>query len=259
MVNIQLYNNDCLLQMQSIPDKSIDLICCDLPYGVTACEWDTIIPFDKLWEQYNRIIKPTRAIVLTATQPFSSALVMSNVKNFKHEWIWDKITGIGFQIANHRPMQQHEHVLVFANGATYYKPQMSKMRKSIPSRVYNMNYNINYNINHNRQLNRVSNTIDYIAPVRTHYFPKSILTISYGGKVNLISPTQKPVDLFRYLIKTYSDEGDTVLDNCMGSGTTGVACIKENRKFIGIEMNKTYFEAASKRIDETQPYINFNE
>jgi site-specific DNA-methyltransferase (adenine-specific) len=233
----KVYLGDCLEVMKDIPDKSIDMILCDLPYGTTACKWDTIIPFEPLWEQYKRIIKDNGAIVLTASQPFTSALVMSNIKMFKYEWIWDKDRSCGSVLAKIRPLKYHENVLVFCKSKEIYNPQMTKgkMQKKA-SGGKSDNYGnvpiVRYN----------SDT----------YYPRSIQTFkachNMTGKVH---PTQKPVALFEYLIKTYTNEGDLVLDNCMGSGTTGVACKNLNRHFIGIEKDKEYFKIAEHRIKNT--------
>jgi len=228
-----------LEKMKDIPDGSIDMIFCDLPYGTTKCKWDVVIPFEPLWEQYKRIIKPNGAIVLTASQPFTSALVMSNPKMFKYEWIWDKITGRGHLVAKYRPMAQHENILVFGNGKVKYNPQMVLMDK--PQKGKSM------------EASRTSimggrTTKESEIIIRTHKYPKTIITQGVDGKY--LHPTQKPVALFEYLIKTYTNEGDLVLDNCMGSGTTGVACKNLNRNFIGIELDPDYFKIAEKRINE---------
>ena len=237
----KLYNGDCLELMNNIPDKSIDMILCDLPYGVTRCKWDAIIPFEPLWEQYNRIIKDNGAIVLFATQPFSSLLVVSNIKNFKHEWIWQKEKGIGFQIAKYRPMQEHEHILVFTNKKqrVNYYPLMEE-RDAIYTRKGCVG-----------DLNRSKNQVCCLSNATikdrtyTHKYPTSIK--KFKRDIGL-HPTQKPVALLEYLIKTYTNEGETVLDNCMGSGSTGVACLNTNRKFIGIELDDDYFNIAKNRI-----------
>ena len=234
-----LYLGDCLEKMKDIPDKSIDMILCDLPYGTTACKWDVVIPFEPLLEQYKRIIKPNGAIVLTASQPFTSALVMSNPKMFKYEWIWDKITGRGHLVAKYRPMAQHENILVFGNGKVKYNPQMVLMDK--PQKGKSM------------EASRTSimggrTTKESEIIIRTHKYPKTIITQGVDGKY--LHPTQKPVALLEYLIKTYTLEGETVLDNCMGSGSTGAACKNLNRNFIGIELDPEYFKIAEKRINE---------
>lgn len=223
--------------MKDIPDKSIDMILCDLPYGTTSCKWDTIIPFEPLWEQYKRIIKDNGAIVLTASQPFTSALVMSNIKMFKYEWIWNKITGRGHLVAKYRPMAQHEDILVFGNGKIKYNPQMILMDK--PQKGKSM------------ESSRTSimgghTTKKSEIVFRTHKYPKTIITQGVDGRY--VHPTQKPVALFEYLIKTYTNEGDIVLDNCAGSGTTGVACKNLNRNYILIEKEQEYIDIINKRL-----------
>lgn len=237
-----LYLGDCLKVMKSIPDKSIDAIICDLPYGTTACKWDSIIPFEPLWEQYKRIIKDNGAIVLTASQPFTSALVMSNAKWFKHEWIWEKEKGVGFQIAKYRPMQKHESVLVFCKTSPKYFPIMEL--RDVP---YTRKGCVG-------DINKTTNGVCKIAHetiqdrTYTHRYPTSIRLFPRDKEKQ--HPTQKPVALMEYLVKTYTNEGDTILDNCMGSGTTGVACKNLGRKFIGIEKDENYFNIAKARINE---------
>lgn len=239
MEDIKLIHGDCLVEMQKIADKSIDCIICDLPYGTTACKWDTIVPFDKLWEQYNRIIKDNGAICLFAVQPFTSALVNSNIKNYKHHWIWDKGRGTGFQVAKYRPMMQTEDIIVFScgRGSIVYNPQMIKLDK--PKR-----YTYASSSNGTNPLARFGKKNYEV----THKYPTNIISIKKDSKS--IHPTQKPVALIEYLIKTYSNEGDLILDNCMGSGSCGVAAVNTNRKFIVIELDENYFNIAKQRIDE---------
>ena len=235
---INLMQGDCLELMKDVPDKSVDMILCDLPYGTTACKWDTIIPLDPLWEQYERIIKDNGAVVLTGSQPFTSALVMSNPKWFKYAWVWDKVKPSGFQIAKYRPMMRQEDVLVFGKGRINYYPIMTEREKVKKSKVYKSS-----------DSSPLANN-DGIERVYTQKYPQSILTYSNANQSGKVHPTQKPVPLFEYLIKTYTNEGETILDNCMGSGTTGVACKNLNRNFIGMELDKEYFEIAKKRIAE---------
>ena len=231
-----IIQGDCLGVMRDMPDESADLILCDLPYGTTSCSWDTIIPFEPLWAAYKRIIKPNGAIVLTASQPFTSALVMSNAAMFKHEWIWNKVRGTGFQIAKYRPMQQHESILVFCRGSLNYFPIMTKRDIEKTSKCYTPSDSnpLKYN--------------DGCARTYTHRFPVSILTYSNASQYNKLHPTQKPVALFEYLIRTYTNEGEVVLDNCIGSGTTAVACIRSSRHYIGIELEQKYVDIANERI-----------
>jgi site-specific DNA-methyltransferase (adenine-specific) len=230
-----LVNADCFDVFPFIEDKSIDAIICDLPYGTTACKWDTIIPFEPLWEQYKRIIKDNGAIVLTASQPFTSALVMSNPNWFKYQWIWDKKIPSGMSYARFQPMRQHEDVLVFCGGKTIYNAQMIKRDKPIKGGGMSKGETTN-----NQNLVALKKTYDFKNPT-------SIITFDKIRK-NSLHPTQKPVALFEYLIKTYTNEGDTVLDNTMGSGTTNLACLKLNRKSIGIEKEKQYYDVAVRRL-----------
>jgi len=208
--------------------------------GTTACKWDTIIPFEPLWEQYKRIIKDNGAIVLTASQPFTSALVMSNIKMFKYEWVWDKrLAGNGI-LAKIQPLKIHENILVFSKGKVRYIPQMTKgvFRKKLTSNPKVSEIN---NGDGNKRAKETEND---------DYYPKTILDFSMAGhRKGRLHPTQKPVALFEYLIKTYTNEGELVLDNCMGSGTTGVACKNLNRNFIGIELDPEYFVMANKRLN----------
>ena len=236
--NIIIKQGDCLELMKDIPDKSIDMVLCDLPYGTTACKWDTIIPFELLWEQYKRIIKKHGAIVLTATQPFASALVISNPKGFKHEWVWDKVRSSGFQVAKYKPMQRHENALVFTSKGerVNYFPIMELRDKTVKGRVAS------------RSESSPLKYSDGKARIYTHKNPQSIVVFPKPNRA--VHPTQKPVELCEYLIKTYTNEGETVLDNCMGSGTTAIACINTNRNFIGFELDKHYYDIANERIQK---------
>ena len=230
----QVIQGDCLEVMKDIPDKSIDMILCDLPYGTTACKWDTIIPFEPLWEQYKRIIKDNGAIVLTASQPFTSALVMSNPKMFKYCWVWNKAKAANYVNAKKQPLKIHEDIAVFCKGNNY-NPQktIGKFRKKGGYTV-------------NREVAVAQNPI---VSFNDTYYPKSILDFSVAGnKDSTLHPTQKPVALFEYLIKTYTNEGDLVLDNCAGSGTTGVACKNLNRNYILIEKEQEYIDIINKRL-----------
>jgi len=223
--------------MKDIPDKSIDAIICDLPYGTTACKWDIVIPFEPLWEQYKRIIKDNGAIVLFGSQPFTSALVMSNLKWFKYEWVWNKkLAGNGI-LAKIQPLKIHENIIVFSNGKVRYNPQMTKGR--LRKKMFN-------GVGKTEILQTLSECKETF---NDEYYPVSIQEFSMAGsRINRLHPTAKPVALLEYLIKTYTNEGETVLDNTMGSGTTGVACVNTNRNFIGIEKDDKYFEIASNRI-----------
>jgi site-specific DNA-methyltransferase (adenine-specific) len=236
---INLMHGDCLELMKDIPDGSVDMILCDLPYGTTACKWDSVIPFEPLWAQYKRVIKRNGAIVLTASQPFTTALISSNMRDFRYCWVWDKVIPSGFNYARFQPMRQHEDVLVFyaeaptydANGEALAKPQKYKPAHSASDSSH---------MTHSLARDTVLTA--------THKKKRSILQFP---KVRIGDhPTQKPVALMEYLIRTYTKEGETVLDNCMGSGTTGVACVNTRRRFIGIEQDDKYFDIARKRIDE---------
>ena len=246
MPKIELIQGDCLEKMKDIPDGSIDMILCDLPYGTTACQWDTVIPFEPLWEQYRRIIKNNGAIVLTASQPFTSALVMSNVEMFKYAWVWVKNKKTGFLNAKKQPLRQVEDVVVFYKKQPTYIPQKTHGHKPVNSFT-----------KHTSDGSTMGKTkIGITGGGQTDRYPSNVLTIpvvnndnSNGDKFH---PTQKPVALFEYLIKTYTKEEDLVLDNCMGSGTTGVACKKLNRNFIGIELDPEYFKIAEKRIEDNE-------
>lgn len=254
MPRIELIQGDCLEKMKYIPDKNIDMILCDLPYGTTSCKWDTIIPFEPLWEQYSRIIRPNGAIVLTTSQPFTSALVMSNIKQFKYEWVWDKVNKFsGHLNAKKQPMRQTERVSVFCYGSTNYYPQMENgepytaISSGSKSQIYG------------KQTDKIKTVSD------GKRYPRDIIKIKGDerGTVGRIHSTQKPVALFEYLIKTYTMEDETVLDNCMGSGTTGVACKNLNRNFIGIELDPEYFKIAVRRIstakkEDLNEYIKYN-
>ena len=234
---IDLRNGDCLEIMKQIKNESIDLILCDLPYGTTNCKWDTIIPFDKLWEQYERIIKPNGAIVLTASQPFTSALVMSNPKLFRNEWIWEKTKASNFQLAKLNPLKFHENILVF-----YKKPP-----------IYNQLTLEDCYIKSGRgtdvrQLKHCKDSKDYVT-TKTGYNRSVIKVANPSGKGHP-HPTAKPISLMETLIKIYTNENETVLDNCMGSGTTPIACLNTNRKCIGIEVEEKYFNLAFERVGE---------
>jgi site-specific DNA-methyltransferase (adenine-specific) len=249
----QIYHMDCLEGMKDISDKSIDMILCDLPYGTTACKWDAIIPFEPLWSEYERVIKNNGAIVLTASQPFTAALVMSNPKLFRYEWIWEKNRGSNFATVKHQPMKEHESVLVF------YKKKPIYNETKIPRSEGGKNrsrYEIKGSNTGRRDVyNGMSATdIGYIdVDLRC---ARSI--VKFNTEVGL-HPTQKPVALFEYLIRTYTNEGDTVLDNCIGSGTTAIACINTGRFFIGFEKELEYVEIANKRINEVFPDIGTTE
>lgn len=241
----QVIQGDCLIEMQKIPDKSIDMILCDLPYGTTACSWDTIIPFEPLWEQYKRIIKDNGAIVLTASQPFTSALVMSNPDMFKYEWIWEKAVGSNFATLKYQPMKEHENILVFGKGILKYNPQMEKRKGSGGERIKHK-----YNALESKtgEANGSLENIERTGKYKELRNPSSVQFFNNREKERGKHPTQKPVALFEYLIKTYTNEGDLVLDNCIGSATTAVAAKQLGRKFIGIELSEKYCAIARGRL-----------
>jgi len=241
----KIYLGDCLEVMKLIDDKSIDMILCDLPYGTTACKWDTIIPFEPLWEQYKRIVKDNGAIVLTASQPFTSALVMSNVKMFKYEWVWESNKSPNFAQAPYMPLKNVENVLVFSYGGCAhpaknrmkYNPQgVTKVSKVCKQKTVG------------KYLHRGGMPTAETYEQRGTGYPTQVIRVDKDSKT--IHPTQKPVALFEYLIKTYTNEGDLVLDNCIGSGTTAIACINTSRNWIGIEKDEKYVEIANQRIKD---------
>ena len=240
-----IYNMDCLEGMKQIPDGTIDAVICDLPYGTTANKWDSVIPLDKLWEQYKRICKPNAPIVLFGQQPFTSALVMSNPEWFKYEWIWEKEKGTGWLNAKLEPMRKHEIISVFYQQRPTYNPIM---RQGNPYSKGQTGTSSNYG--------KVRD--DIVTSTDGERYPESVLHFTrdtQNGQEDALHPTQKPVDLLRYLVLTYTNEGDTVLDNCMGSGTTAIACIKERRHFIGFELSKEYFDKAVRRIKAEQAQL----
>ena len=243
---VTLYNKDCLEVMKELPDKSIDLILCDLPYGTSACKWDTIIPFDKLWEAYERLIKDNGAIVLFGSEPFSSLLRTSNLKLYKYDWVWEKPSGANFLNFKYQPAKVHENIMVFGKGATSYSKNGNM--------VYNpqMEEGTPYIQKSGKQRNDYGNStvrtpIEQVVTENSGTrYPRSVQKFNLDRDKH--HPTQKPIALLEYLIKTYSSEGDTVLDNCMGSGSTGVACANTHRNFIGMELDATYYKVAEERI-----------
>lgn len=238
-----LLQGDCLNLMEEIPDNSVDMVLCDLPYGMTQNKWDSVIPFEELWKLYDRVCKGNAVIALFASQPFSSALVMSNPKMFRHEWIWIKNRGSNFANTVREPMKEHEHILIFSKGKWTYNKQMQERTGGGLSRVQ-------YSLDNRTATS--SNYRNFDKPSRNQ---GNLRVPSSWQKFNTevgLHPTQKPVALCEYLIKTYTNEGETVLDNCMGSGTTGVACVNTNRNFIGMEFEPKYFDIAKKRIEQAE-------
>ena len=232
---IDLRQGDCLELMKDIPDKSIDMILCDLPYGTTKNKWDSVINLDLLWKQYERIIKDNGCIILFAQTPFDKVLGTSNLKLLKYEWIWQKDNGTGFLNAKKMPLKLHENILVFYKNTPTYNPQMRKGFKP-------------YSQKSGRGSSNYGEQIRVITENDGTRYPVDI--VEFKRDKNKLHPTQKPVALLEYLIKTYTNEGNLVLDNCMGSGSTGVACKNLNRSFIGIELDKNYFKIAKERIDK---------
>lgn len=230
-----IWHGDCLELMANIPDGSVDMVLCDLPYGTTACKWDAVLPFDRLWAAYKRVIKPGGTIALFGSEPFSSALRVSNIKWFKYDWIWDKVRPSGFQIAKYVPMKRHEIISIFCEESPTWYPIMELRDKPV------------------RGCARIASdssplkNMDGVARVYTHKYPQSILEFYKKSDGKYVHPTQKPVALCEYLIKTYTLPGQTVLDSCAGSGTTGVASINTNRRYILIEKEQKYYDICVKR------------
>ena len=233
---IDLRHGDCLEIMKNIPDGSVDMIICDLPYGTTACKWDSIIPFEELWKGYCRIIKDDGAIILFGSEPFTSILICSQISLFRYDLIWDKQKGCDFLNANRKPLKSHENILVFYKKSPTYNKQY----------WYSTPYK---KINGNKKQSSVYHDSHDVDTESTDGKRNPLSILSFPRDGNRVHPTQKPVALLEYLIKTYTNEGETVLDNCMGSGSTGVACVNTNRRFIGIELDDKYFEIAKQRID----------
>jgi len=251
-----LHCGDCLDVLPTLPAQSFDAVIADPPYGTTACKWDSVIPLDTMWRELKRVIKPRGAIVLFGAQPFTTTLIASNQEWFKYEWIWNKGKGGNFQLANVVPMRYHENVVVFGNGGIVYYPIMTE--RDNPKDYSNCDHS---SLGHSKNgMNHFgSKNTDVCRKIRIDRFPGSILDFpSQSGEcnnVNRLHPTQKPVDLLRYLVRTYTNAGETVLDFTMGSGTTGVACEMEGRNFVGIELDAGYFDIAKRRIEQVQPSL----
>jgi len=233
-------NADCFDVFPFIEDKSIDAIICDLPYGTTACKWDSILPLDKLWYEYKRVLKPNGVILLTASQPFTTVLIGNDMKMFKYNLVWDKVAVTNPMLAKKQPMRCHEDVLVFYDKQPTYNPQM---RVGVKWSRAGKKQHTTDTLGQSTLFNNGSDESEM-------KYPKSIVTFSNADKTKNEHPTQKPIDLMEWLIKTYTNEGDMVLDNTMGSGTTNLACIKLNRKSIGIEKEKQYYDVAVRRASE---------
>lgn len=235
--SLWLMQGDCLERMKEIPDGSVDMILTDPPYGTTACKWDSVIPFEPMWEQLKRVIKPNGAIVMTASQPFTTTLIASNMREFRYSLVWDKVGTTGFQTAKVMPLRRHEDICVFYRAKPTYNPEMEVRgapRKKGGSKTDNGCYG----------------DLRSAESFNNEYYPTSIIQVSNASKKGLVHPTQKPVALMEYLIKTYTNEGETVLDFTAGSFTTGVACINTNRKGIMIEKDPHYFKIGSERVEK---------
>jgi len=233
----RLINGECIKEMGKLvmEQVKVDAVICDPPYGTTACKWDNVIPFDDMWRMLKHLRKDTTPIVLFGSEPFSSHLRMSNIKEYKYDWYWNKNNSAGFALAKKRPFQIIENILVFSKGKSFYKPQMEERGK--PRNKSGYTASENYGIKPSKSKEKSNK-----------YYPKCLINISNASQKGKVHPTQKPVKLLEYLIKTYTNEGDTVLDFTMGSGTTGVACKRLNRNFIGIELDEKYFNIAKERI-----------
>jgi len=229
--------------MKRIPDGSVDCIICDLPYGTTRNPWDSVIPLDALWEQYKRVTKPNAAIVLFTQQPFTSAVVMSNPAMFKYEWIWEKENGSGFLNSHKMPLKVHENICIFYDQLPTYNPQMRQGFKPYACR----------DKGNSKNYGKMSGNV--LSESKGERYPIDV--VKFNRDKDKVHPTQKPVDLIAYLVRTYSNEGDTILDNCMGSGTTAIAAIREKRHFIGFELNKEYYKKACERVklEQMQPTL----
>jgi site-specific DNA-methyltransferase (adenine-specific) len=248
MPKIELIQGDCLGVMRDIPDGSVDMVLTDPPYGTTACKWDSVIPLEPMWEQLKRVIKPNGAIVMTASQPFTTMLIASNMKMFKYCWVWDKKKGGSPLLSKIQPIRVTEDVLIFGHGKVSYNPIMT-LRDKPKRRGGNKG-----------SVSETTGNAFTEDKVYTHKYPKNIIEVSNANQRGKIHPTQKPVALMEYLIKTYTNEDETVLDFTMGSGTTGVACVNTNRNFIGIELDPEYFKIAEARINavENKPFSLFD-
>jgi site-specific DNA-methyltransferase (adenine-specific) len=241
MIEIKLYNGDCLKEMNDIEDNSIDCIICDLPYGTTKCEWDNVIDFNELWSCYHRILKPNSTVVLFASGLFTYHVYQSNVKDYKYKLIWKKNVPTGMTSAKYRPMKYYEELLVFQNGSPAYNPQL-KPRVGVGKSCYNYEHYCGDSNHVSLEKQKKMYDPDFVQPSDVLEFD---VVPNRHGKIH---PTQKPVDLIEWIIKTYTNKYDTILDNCMGSGSTGIACLNTERNFIGIEMDNNYFNSAKGRI-----------
>lgn len=244
MLDIKLYKGDCLEVMDKLIEQGVkvDAIITDPPYGTTACKWDSVIPFDEMWGRIDKLVKKKTPIILFGSQPFTSELIHSNIKNFKHEWIWEKSRSGSAITAKYRPVKIHEDIVVFCKGSPYYYPIMEEGEPYSRKSKYNNENNHKYGISSNVE------TVN-----KGTRYPKTIKYVKQNwSKQQQLHPTQKPVELMEYLIESYTKPGDLILDFTMGSGSTGVACVNTNRNFIGIELDENYFKIAEKRIEEAK-------
>jgi site-specific DNA-methyltransferase (adenine-specific) len=239
-----LHNGDCLTVLPSIPSGSVDAIITDLPYGTTACAWDSIIPLAPMWEHVKRVLKPSGAFITTSSQPFTTFLIASNLEMFRHDWVWNKVAGSNFGNVKYSPFRIHESILVFASGVTTFNHQYQKASKRF-GKLSNAPSDVTMNAEGFRR-----DGVGYPQSIQQFMRPNNLT----GGGYH---PTQKPVDLYRYLVRTYTNPSETVLDITMGSGTTGVACVQEGREFIGIEKELSYFSIAESRLKEAVLQPNF--
>jgi DNA modification methylase len=239
----RIYNEDCLGGMERIPDNSVDMVLCDLPYGTTHCKWDSIIPFEPLWGQYERVIKENGAIVLFGCEPFTSTLICSNLNIFKYNWIWQKNKCTGFLNAKRQPLNDHETISVFYKKQCTYTPQMT-----VADKIYKRGFVVRSKAKNIQQSDIYGAQKNFLQVDSGFRYPKRIQYFNNNFTQEQLHPTQKPVPLFEYLIRTYTNEGETVLDNCIGSGTTAIACINTNRNYIGFELDKHYCDIANERI-----------
>jgi DNA modification methylase len=244
-----IIQGDCLEVMRKIESKSIDMVCCDLPYGTTACSWDVIIPFEPLWGQYKRIIKEGGALVLFGSQPFTTDLISSNREWFRYEWVWDKGIGKNFMLAKTMPLKSHENILIFYNSAPTYNPQRTIRKKEQTIARDNRRSGINKSMSEHYNVHILrSSKEEYKYPTTVIYYNSQNKGNQFRRDPARLHPTQKPVGLIEYLIRTYTNENELVLDNCIGSGTTAIACLNAGRHYIGIEKEKKYFDIANERI-----------
>lgn len=238
MTQLQIFNEDCLTGMARIESGSVDMVLCDLPYGTTNCPWDSVIPFEPLWREYRRVLKLNGALVLMAAQPFATDLINSARKMFRYDLVWEKTSPVGFANCRRMPLRSHELVLVFYRRQPTYNPQgLIKLEKPIVRKSKRRAGQVYHDSLGHESVQEYTN------------YPRSILRFPFRGQGRRVHPTQKPVELMEYLVRTYSNPGDLVLDNCMGSGTTAIACLNSDRRFIGFELDEKYYAAAQKRID----------